>query len=175
MRNDILEAKESGADGVVLGVLTRDDTVDRAQTRELVELARPLHITFHRAFDVCKDMDRALEDVVASGADWLLTSGGKADAIQGMTAIARLQQRAANRIRIMAGGGLRVSNVRDVIVRTGVRDVHTSLGANAMSSASDGGAEIHMLHGGFKRFVVSEDDVRAFKAVLHEISAKPVA
>ena len=175
MRTDIVESKARGADGVVLGILTKGDTVDRVQTLDLVEVARPLQVTFHRAFDVCKDMDGALEDVIACGAGRLLTSGGKADAIKGMTAIARLQQRAANRIRIMAGGGLRVSNVRDVVLGTGVRDVHTSLGANAMPVGSDGGAEIHTLHSGFRRFVVSEDDVRAFKAVLKEISAEPVA
>jgi copper homeostasis protein len=175
MRKDILEAKARGADGVVLGVLTKDDLVDRAQTRDLVDVARPLEVTFHRAFDVCKDIDRALDDVIFCGADRVLTSGGKADAIKGMTAIARLQQRASDRIRIMAGGGLRVSNIRDVVLRTGVRDVHTSLGANATSAAADGGAEIHTLHSGFTPFVVSEHNVRAFKAVLDEISARPVA
>jgi copper homeostasis protein len=167
MRKDIVEARGRGVDGLVLGVLTRDDLIDRAQTRDLVELARPLQVTFHRAFDVCGDMDRALEDVIACGADRLLTSGGKADAIEGMSAIARLQLSAASRIRIMAGGGLRVSNVRDVVLGTGVRDVHTSLGANGKSAGAD--AAIHTLHGGFSRFVVNEQDVRAFKAVLKEI------
>jgi copper homeostasis protein len=171
MRNDILETKARGAEGVVLGVLTRNDAIDIVRTRELIELARPLQVTFHRAFDVCKDKDRAFEDVIACGADRLLTSGGKADAVKGMSAIARLQQRAANRIRIMAGGGLRVSNVRDVVVHTGIREVHTSLSANAKSAAFDGGAEIHALHSGFTPFVLSEVDVRAFKAVLNEISA----
>jgi len=169
MRTDILDCKTRAVDGVVLGVLTADDLVDRARTRELVELARPLQVTFHRAVDVCRDLDRALEDVIASGADRVLTSGGKADAVRGMSAIARLQQRAANRIRIMAGGGLRVSNVRDIVVRTGVPDVHTSLGANGTSTASDSGTEIHRLRGDFSTFVVSERDVRAFKSVLREI------
>ncbi len=174
MRKDILEAKARGVDGVVLGVLTKDDLIDCPQTRELVDVARPLQITFHRAFDVCKDIDRALEDVIVCGADRVLTSGGKADAIKGTAAIARLQQRASDRIRIMAGGGLRVSNVRDVVLRTGVRDVHTSLGANATAPALDSGAGIHTLHSGLVPFVVSEHDVRAFKTVLDEISARPV-
>jgi copper homeostasis protein len=175
MRNDILEAKARGADGVVLGVLTRDDAVDIVRTRELVELARPLQVTFHRAFDVCQDGDCAFEDVIACGADRLLTSGGKSDAIKGMSAIAHLRQRAANRIRIMAGGGLRVANVRDVVMHTGIREVHTSLSANAKCATSDGGAGIHTFHSGFTPFVVSEADVRAFKAVLNEISAESVA
>src|SRR5260370_14034278 len=106
MRRDILEVKARGADGVVLGVLTNNDTVDQARTRELIALSRPLQVTFHRAFDVCADMDRALEDVIACGADRLLTSGGKADAVKGMNRFATLHQKAAHRILIMPGGAI---------------------------------------------------------------------
>jgi copper homeostasis protein len=170
MRQDILEAQSRGVDGVVLGVLTKDDRVDTVLTRELILLARPLQVTFHRAFDVCKDMDRALEDVIACGADRLLTSGGKTDAVKGMSAIAALQQRAGNRIRIMAGGGIRISNVRSVALRTGIREVHTSLSTQVHSTAYDGGSEVNALHGGFTRFLLRETDVRAFKSALHAIS-----
>ena len=169
MRKDILEAKARNVDGVVLGVLTAEDTVDKARTIELIQLARPLQVTFHRAFDVCPDMDRALEDVIACGADRLLTSGGKTDAVKGMNAIAGLQRKAGNRIRVMAGGGIRISNVRHVALRTGIREVHTSLSTQVRSTAYDGGAEINALHGGFTRFLVRENDVRAFKTALHTI------
>jgi copper homeostasis protein len=162
MRKDILNSKTCGVDGVVLGVLTRDDVVDRAHTQELVELARPLQVTFHRALDVCRDLDRALEDVVACGADRVLTSGGKVDDVKGMIAIARLQQRAANRIRIMAGGGIRISNVRLVALRTGICEVHTSLNTQEQSS-------------GTTRFLVRENDVRAFKSALLAIHVKDSA
>lgn len=170
MRTDIQECKARGADGVVLGVLTSNDTVNTPATRELVQLARPLQVTFHRAFDVCKDMDRALEEVIACGADRLLTSGGKTDAVKGMNTIAALQQKAGNRIRIMAGGGIRITNVRNVALRTRVREVHTSLSTQVRSAAYDGGAEVNALHGGFTRFLVREHDVRAFKSALHAIS-----
>lgn len=171
MRTDILEAKARNVDGVVLGVLTNDNTVDKARTAELIQLARPLQVTFHRAFDVCPDMDRALEDVIACGADRLLTSGGKSDAVKGMNAIAALQRKAGNRIRIMAGGGIRISNVRHVAVRTGIREIHTSLSTQVRSPAYDGGAEGNTLHGGFTRFLLREHDVRAFKSALHAIPA----
>jgi copper homeostasis protein len=171
MRKDILEAKSRKVDGVVLGILTAENTVDLARTRELIQLARPLPVTFHRAFDVCPDMERALEDVIACGADRLLTSGGKSDAVKGMNAIAALQRQAGNRIRIMAGGGIRISNVRHIALATGIREVHTSLSTQVRSTAFDGGAEGNALHGGFTRFLLRENDVRAFKSALHTLAA----
>jgi copper homeostasis protein len=151
----------------VLGVLTRDGAVDLERTRKLVELARPLQVTFHRAFDVCKDLDRALEDVIATGADRLLTSGGKADALKGVAGIARLRKRAGDRIGIMAGGAIRASNVRNLAIRTGIREVHTSLGANVKSS--NGRAKPGTRQDGSKRLLVLERDVRAFKSALESI------
>jgi copper homeostasis protein len=170
MRADIREVKARKVDGVVLGILTSDNTVDVRRTSELIQLARPLQVTFHRAFDVCPDMERALEDVIACGADRLLTSGGKSDAVKGLSAIAALQRKAEDRIRIMAGGGIRISNVRHVAVRTGIHEIHTSLSTQVRSTAYDGGAEVNALHGGFTRFLLRENDVRAFKSALHSIA-----
>lgn len=171
MRSDICDAKARRVDGVVVGVLTNENTVDRERTTELIRLARPLQVTFHRAFDVCRDMDRALEDVIACGADRLLTSGGKADAVKGLNTIAALQRKAGDRIRIMAGGGIRLANVRHVAVSTGIREIHTSLSTQVRSAAVDAGAEFSSMHGGFTRFVVREPDVRAFKSALDAIPA----
>lgn len=169
MRRDIRDAQVRGVDGVVLGVLTSERAVDISRTRELVVLARPLQVTFHRAFDACHDFDRALEDVIASGADRILTSGGKSDAVKGMNALAALQQKAGNRIRIMAGGGVRLANVRNVALRTGIREMHTSLSTQIPSTACDGAAETSALHGGYTRYLVRENDVRAFKSALEAI------
>ncbi len=171
MRSDICEARARKVDGVALGVLTAENRVDVARTRELIQLARPLQVTFHRAFDVCRDMDRALEDVIACGADRLLTSGGKTDAVKGMHVIAALHHRAGDRIRIMAGGGIRLSNVGHVALSAGIREVHTSLSTQVRSAAIDAGAEVSGMHGGFTRFVVRENDVRAFKSALDAIPA----
>ena len=161
MRRDIVEAKAQGVDGVALGVLTSGGDVDVERTRELVKLARPLGVTFHRAFDVCRDLSRALEDVIASGADRILTSGGAADAAQGMDRIAQLKKDARGRISIMAGGSIRAANVRALALKTGVNEVHSSLNRN-----SDEIAELGSDQNGRRTFLVLEEDVRAFKAAI---------
>ena len=159
MARDIEEAKARGADGVVFGVLTPGGEVDVERTRKRVELARPAGVTFHRAFDVCSDLSRALEDVISAGADRILTSGGAPDAMQGMDSIAQLQMNARGRISIMAGGGIRPSNVRALALRTGVDEVHSSL-----SRSSDESAEMGSGQCGRRTYIVFEEDVHAFKA-----------
>jgi copper homeostasis protein len=170
MKQDILTAKEIGADGVVFGILTPDGEVDSARTQILVDLARPLKVTFHRAFDVCTDLDRGLEAVIASGADRLLTSGGVTDALKGNEPIARIHQRAGSRIRIMAVGGIRASTVRNFALQTGVREVHTSMNTSSQSAEHNGHAELGARQFGSNPFVVKEQDVRMFKSALQTIS-----
>ena len=137
MHAQIDEVKALGARGVVLGVLLSDGRVDVERTRELVEAARPMKVTFHRAFDEIADMTEALEMVIATGADWLLTSGGKANVLEGAEAIAGLVRQAAERIEVMAGGGLRLANIKEVLRRTGVRWLHGSL------LRHDAGGDVH--------------------------------
>jgi copper homeostasis protein len=161
MRRDVDEAKARKVDGVVLGILTRDGGVDVERTRKLVEHARPVGVTFHRAFDVCNNLEKALEDVILSGADRILTSGGAPDAIQGMERVAQLRQQAAGRISIMPGGGVRSRNVRTLVLKTGVSEVHTSL-----SRGSEELAELGSTPQGSRIYLVLEEDVRAFKAAV---------
>lgn len=159
MSRDIEEAKARNVDGVVLGILTASREIDVERTRRLVELARPLGVTFHRAFDVCSNLGRALEDVISTGADRVLTSGGAPDANLGMDQLAQLQKAARGRISIMAGGGIRPSNVRALALKTGVGEVHSSL-----SKSSDESAELGSDQNGRKTYLVLEDDVRTFRA-----------
>lgn len=127
MREEVEYARSASARGVVTGVLREDRTVDVERTRELVELAGPLEVTFHRAFDETPDLDRALEDVMAAGCHRVLTSGGEADVVAGQAKLAWLVHAARGRIAIAAGGGLRVNNVRKVALRTGALHFHGSL------------------------------------------------
>jgi copper homeostasis protein len=124
MRRDILAAKELGADGVVLGVLTPDGTVDEERTAELVALARPMAVTFHRAFDLTRDPLEALDAVARAGADRVLTSGGAATAEEGIPVLAALVRRAVGRPVVMAGGGITGERVGRIVRETGVREVH---------------------------------------------------
>jgi copper homeostasis protein len=174
MRADISAAKQAGADGVVLGLLTAEGRVDMERTRSLIALARPLQVTFHRAFDVSLDLGVSLEDVIGCGADRVLTSGGEPNAIRGMQRIAQLRAAAGDRIRIMAGAGIRQSNVRNFIASTGVREIHTSLNTKTASSSRHAGAHVKIgSHTDeFSRFLVMEKDVRRFKSTLQAIRAR---
>lgn len=126
MRRDILSAKQIGADGVVLGLLRPDGSVDKRGMQELLVLARPLRVTFHRAFDMASDPLAALEDVISLEADYLLTSGQQATASAGQELIAKLVRQAADRIAIMPGAGVTEENIRELAAATGASDFHSS-------------------------------------------------
>ena len=126
MRHDIRVAKELGADGVVIGALTALGQVDRAITQQLIELARPMNVTFHRAFDMTADPLKALEDLIELGVDRVLTSGQQATAWEGVELIAALVKRAAGRIIVMPGGGINEHNLPALVRQTGVRACHVS-------------------------------------------------
>jgi copper homeostasis protein len=127
MRQQVEAAKAAGASGVAIGILLPDGRVDVNRTRELADLARPMNVTFHRAFDETVDLDEALDAVIETAADLLLTSGGAENVMAGADSIARLRHRAGTRLEIMAGGGLRLANLSDVVLRTGVSCLHGSL------------------------------------------------
>jgi copper homeostasis protein len=133
MRHDVEVAKQLGADGVVIGMLTSDGEIDIERTRALIELAHPLSVTFHRAFDMARDPYRALEDLIGLGVDRILTSGQEPSVIEGLDLIAELVQLAGERVIIMPGGGTE-RNVHKVVTRSGVREVHVT-GTTSVESA----------------------------------------
>src|SRR2546426_148521 len=124
MLEDVRRAKETGAHGIVTGVLRADGEIDQDRTGELIAAARPLRVTFHRAFDVCRDAGRALETLIALGVERVLTSGQAATAPEGAEAIAGLVRRAAGRIAVLPGGGVTEGNVAALVRATGVTEVH---------------------------------------------------
>jgi copper homeostasis protein len=140
MRRDVDAAKEVGMDGVVLGLLGADGQIDVERTKELVERARPLPVTFHRAFDECVDLQRSLEDVIKTGAVRLLTSGGKRTAPEALDALAELVRIAGGQIAVMPGSGLHAGNIREAVARTGAREFHAGLSSVVAESAGKIGA-----------------------------------
>ena len=135
MIGSIERARSLGAAGVVIGALAADGGIDRAVTERLVKAARPMSVTFHRAFDVVPDRIAALETLIALGVDRVLTSGGAPSAEAGMPELKRLMERAAGRIGILAGGRIRAGNVAAIVRATGVREVHAHTDAAEMMKA----------------------------------------
>jgi copper homeostasis protein len=127
MVRDIELVGTMGVAGIVAGALTADGNVDVGQTRTLVRAASRLPVTFHRAFDSAASLSEGLERVIDAGATRVLTSGGAPTALEGADALASLVTRAGDRISIVAGGSVREHNVRELITRTRVREVHTRL------------------------------------------------
>jgi copper homeostasis protein len=124
MRAEILQFKSLGVAGVVFGVMTVDGRVDVEATRELVELARPLEVTFHRAIDGAADLHAALEAVIATGCSRVLTSGGASDVHSGEATLARIVALARERIAVAAGGGLRLAKAEQLARTTRARHFH---------------------------------------------------
>jgi copper homeostasis protein len=154
MKHDIDMAKEFRMDGVVLGILTPDKQVDIARTRKLVDSARPLPVTFHRAFDECVDLRKALEDVIQTGAACILTSGGAPTAMEGRAMLRKLVAWAGERIIILPGAGTNAENIQTLVRQTRAREYHSGL-----SSA------LQRPHTDYKRF---EDEVAKLAKALAE-------
>ena len=126
MLRDIDAVKKAGADGVVIGVLDVNAQVDEARTRELVERARPMSVTFHRAFDMTRDPLAALETLVDIGVDRILTSGQEESAMAGLELLRDLVKRAGDRIIIMPAGNIHESNVEKIALETGAKELHVT-------------------------------------------------
>ena len=172
MREDIRLAKDLGADGVVIGCLTSEGDIDRTRTAELIALARPLNVTFHRAFDMCRDPLKALEELVTLGVDRVLTSGQEATCLEGLELLATLQKQAAGRIIIMPGGGITPRNVQRIVSATGVSEVHLSARAPVESRMTWRNSGVFM--GGTLRppeFSWKTTDERAVRSVVDALTS----
>lgn len=126
MRSDVLLARKLNFPGIVLGILNTDGTIDTDRTKRLVDLAKPMEVTFHRAFDRCKDPLNALEDVIKTGCKRILTSGQVPNAADNIPLLKKLVEKAGDRIIIMPGSGVRSNNIKEIIAATGAKEIHSS-------------------------------------------------
>lgn len=139
MEEDILVATRAGAKGVVTGALTPNGEVDKEACRRLLQHAKGLDNTFHRAFDMTSDPFKALEDIISLGFNRILTSGQARTALEGSAMISKLKEQAAGRIIIMAGAGVTPSNAYQIVANSGADEIHASARSRVMSSMKSNG------------------------------------
>lgn len=164
MLHEVGLCKDLGCDGVVIGLLHRDGSIDLKRTELLVQKAYPLEVTFHRAFDRCRDPFEALEQLIELGCQRILTSGQRQTAPEGADLIGELVKKAEGRIIIMPGSGVRKENIKELAQKTGTVEFHSSL-----RSRGRGGMEF--IHSSFTdedytNPYIDPEEVRAFKAAL---------
>jgi copper homeostasis protein len=134
MKQDIQLCKELGCDGVVIGLLHTNGTIDKVRTAQLIELAYPLGVTFHRAFDRTRDGLEAMETLIEIGCERILTSGLQPNVTEGADMLAQLVKAADDRIIIMPGSGVRSNNIQTIARQTGAVEFHTSARTNIPSA-----------------------------------------
>lgn len=144
MVEDIGMARQLGADGVVFGCLRPDGRLDMEANRRLMVAAKGLSVTFHRAFDRCRDAAGALEELVALGVDRILTSGQQPTALEGVALLRELNERASGRIRLLAGCGVREENIAEIRRATGVHEFHFSARLPRPSLMTYSNPEVYM-------------------------------
>lgn len=126
MKADIQICKNLGCDGVVIGMLNADGTVDKQRCKQLVDIVQPMGVSFHRAFDRTNDPFKALEDIISIGCERILTSGQKSVATDGAALLNELVKQANGRIIIMPGSGVRSDNIETLVKKTNAIEFHTS-------------------------------------------------
>lgn len=148
MEEDIRICRELGVDGVVFGCLTEEGEIDREANRRLVELARPMSVTFHRAFDRTADPMKALKDIISLGCNRILTSGQQPKAIDGISLLAQLEKKLKEYplppIQLLAGSGVNEENIRQISDATGIHEYHFSARVNVVSKMKHYNHEVYM-------------------------------
>ena len=171
MKSDIMFCKEAKCDGVVIGILLGDGRVDTVRMAELIELARPMQVTFHRAFDCCRDPFDALEAIINLGCDRLLTSGMKDTAEEGAETIAKLVGQANGRIEVMPGAGINEDNILQIAVSTGATSFHTSAKIEQASAMDYNDNKVVGMGGA--TWVSAKEKIRRMADMLKSYSKKP--
>jgi copper homeostasis protein len=178
MKADIEHVKQLGADGIVLGVLDTDGFVDVERTRDLIEQAKPLPVTFHRAIDVSADFEDSLEKIIASGAQRVLTSGGRRRVADSTRDISEAIRQTHGRLIVMVGGGLNPENIATVAEETGAAEYHASLNTGVPSPVRFRSDSLFLgadLEREYMRYIVREEDVRALREGLERANGSRAA
>lgn len=170
--NDVLEAKKQELDGVVIGFLNSDGTIDFNRTKKVCEFAFPMKVTFHRAFDVCNNPYKALEDIIEAGCHRILTSGQAQTASDGISTIHTLVEKAHNRIVILAGSGVRANNVMEIIEKGSVKEVHTSAKIQIDSKMTYRKQGVNMGSKAYNEFAIATVDGKMVHEIKTIIDAK---
>jgi copper homeostasis protein len=177
MEEDIQQAKTAGARGVVIGILNTDGTVNISETKRLVELAKPLGVTFHRAFDMTSDPMQALEDIIQTGCERILTSGQQNYATDATTLLSKLVKAANGRIEIMAGSGVGVENA-ELLIKTGLHAIHLSAKTASASPMQFRNEAVSMASAinpsEYVRYEADLETIEKVRAIAEELSSKPI-
>jgi copper homeostasis protein len=168
MKRDVEIAKDLSADGVVIGMLTSMGEIDVKRIQSLIDLARPLSVTFHMAFDECADLPAALDCLKSARVDRVLTSGGKGIVSDNVDTLADLVGRAGLSLSVMAGGGITFNNVNEIVGRTHVAEIHVLSAVSSTISRN----RLQSNRFDFSQWLVDEFKVRAMVDLLNGISAR---
>jgi len=169
MKKDVAVCKKLGCDGIVTGILKADGSVDKKRCKELIELAYPLEATFHRAFDRVKDPFEALEDVIESGFERILTSGLKPKVVESTDLLAKLIKQADERIIIMPGSGVNADNIISIAESAGATEFHSSA---TVSKESDMKFINVQMKESLTHVSVNKEEVKKMRQLLDEYNAK---
>lgn len=169
MEQDIVTARECGADGVVIGALTAEGEIDIAVCQRLVKAAEGMHVTFHRAFDMCREPLKALEDIIALGCDRVLTSGQASTAQAGIPLLRQIVEAAAGRIKIMPGCGVNSDNASEILQATGATEIHASARKSIGSGMLFRHSGVSMGTPGSDEFARKETDAEEVRAIVEAI------
>jgi copper homeostasis protein len=172
MKTEILLCKELGCEGVVIGMLTQDGSVDKERCKQLVSLAYPMGVTFHRAFDRAGNPFEALEDIIQTGCERILTSGHKPVATDGTQLLNELVRQANDRIIIMPGSGIRAANITGVAKKTGATEFHSSASIKINSTMSFINEDMHE---NLQTIMADKNEVAGMKENLTSYFANSVA
>ncbi len=127
MKADVQLCKDLGCDGIVIGLLLADGAIDIVRTKQLIDMVYPLGVTFHRAFDRCRDPFAAIEQLIDAGCERILTSGQRPSVTDGVDLVTELNKKSDSRIIIMPGSGVRKDNIKMLAEKTGCVEFHSSL------------------------------------------------